>query len=92
MRLLVQNVAQNTKNPTLALLPPILILTIGGGRGGGNGGSQYCIEPSGGGIQFTGEKHKLTMLLMYLIFSHMANSVIYLLVVLFINFRCLLIK
>jgi hypothetical protein len=35
---------------------------------GRDGGSQYRIEPSSGGTQFTGEKHKLTMLLMYLIF------------------------
>jgi hypothetical protein len=27
-----------------------------------DGGDQYCIEPSGGGTQFTGDKHNLTML------------------------------
>jgi hypothetical protein len=29
---------------------------------GGDGGDQYRIEPSGGGTQFTGDKHNLTML------------------------------
>jgi hypothetical protein len=29
---------------------------------GGDGGDQYRIEPYGGGIQFTGDKHNLTML------------------------------
>jgi hypothetical protein len=29
---------------------------------GGDGGDQYRIDPSGGGIQFTGDKHNLTML------------------------------
>jgi hypothetical protein len=29
---------------------------------GGDGGDQYHIEPSGGGTQFTGDKHNLTML------------------------------
>jgi hypothetical protein len=54
-RLPVQKVPQNTKNPTLPLLPPILMM-------GRDDGSQYRIEPFGGATQFTGEKHKLTML------------------------------
>jgi hypothetical protein len=29
---------------------------------GGDGGDQYCIEPSGGGTQFTSDKRNLTML------------------------------
>jgi hypothetical protein len=33
-------------------------------------GDQYHIEPSGGGTQFTGEKHKLTMLHMCTLFFH----------------------
>jgi hypothetical protein len=57
-RLPVQKVPQNTKNPTLPFLPPILMM----GGGGGDDGSQYRIEPFGGATQFTGEKHKLTML------------------------------
>jgi hypothetical protein len=38
--------------------------------GGGDDGSQYHIEPSGGGTQFTSEKHKLTMLHMCILFFH----------------------
>jgi hypothetical protein len=63
-KLLVQDRAQNTKNPTIPLLPPILTM---GGRGGG---SQYHIEQSGGGTQFTCEKHKLTILHMCTLFFH----------------------
>jgi hypothetical protein len=37
---------------------------------GGDGGSQYCIEPSGEGTQFTCEKHKLTMLHMCILYFH----------------------
>jgi hypothetical protein len=37
---------------------------------GGDGGSQYCIEPSGEGTQFTGEKHKLTILHMCILYFH----------------------
>jgi hypothetical protein len=29
---------------------------------GMDGGDQYCIESSGGGTQYTGDKHNLTML------------------------------
>jgi hypothetical protein len=41
-----------------------------GSDDGGDGGSQYRIEPSDGGTQFTCEKHKLTMLHMCTLFFH----------------------
>jgi hypothetical protein len=62
-RLPVRKVAQNIKNPTLALLPPILTI-------GGDDGSQYRIEPSGGATQFIGEKHKVTMLHIWTWYFH----------------------
>jgi hypothetical protein len=37
---------------------------------GGDGGDQYRIEPSSGGPQFIGEKHKLNMLHMCTLFFH----------------------
>jgi hypothetical protein len=37
---------------------------------GGDEGSQYRIELSGGGTQFTGDKHKVTMLVAPYIFIH----------------------
>jgi hypothetical protein len=37
---------------------------------GGDGGSKYRIEPSGGGTQFTCEKHKVAMLHMCTLFFH----------------------
>jgi hypothetical protein len=37
---------------------------------GGDDGSQYRIEPFGGATQFTGEKYKLTMLQMCILYFH----------------------
>jgi hypothetical protein len=43
------------------------------GGGGGDGGSQYRVEPSGGGTQFIGEKHKLCYICAPS-FSYMTNA------------------
>jgi hypothetical protein len=44
--------------------------------GGGDGGSQYRIEPSGGGTHFTCEKHKLCTYV-HLSFSYMTNTTLF---------------
>jgi hypothetical protein len=64
-RIRIQDRAQNTKNSTIALLSPIVTM--------GDEGSQYCIEPSGGGTQFTGDKHKLCYIRAPY-FSNMTNT------------------